>query len=176
MELKEIIEGCREGSRSHQEELYRHYAKQMFGVCMVYVKNREDAGDVLHNGFFKIFTSFKKFDPKRNLEAWVRTIIVNTAIDHLRKKNRFRQVEIEERHFFSESRSPIFDAMKMKDLLGLVELLPVGARTIFNLYALEGYNHREIAKKLDISEGTSKSQYSRARQLLQGLLRERAEI
>lgn len=143
----------------------------MYGICLAYVKDRDAAKDVLHDGFMKVYRSFRRFDPNRSIEAWIRTILVNTALDYLRKHTRFTMVEIDDsvRESTYDERS-ILDRVQMADLMSIIDQLPTGARTIFNLYTIEGYNHREIAEKLNISEGTSKSQYSRAKSLLRDLI------
>lgn len=171
MTLEEIIRGCLREDRRAQEALYRQFASKMYGVCLAYVKDRDTAKDVMHDAFIKVFRSFQRFDPERSIEAWIRTIVVNTALDHLRKQNRVQLIEIDDkvRETHSDERS-ILDRVQMADLMGIIDKLPSGARTIFNLYTLEGYNHREIADKLNISEGTSKSQYSRAKILLREMI------
>jgi RNA polymerase sigma-70 factor (ECF subfamily) len=171
LNLEEIILGCLKEDRRAQEALYRQFAPKMYGVCLAYVKDRDIAKDVLHDGFIKVYRSFQRFDPERSIEAWIRTILVNTALDHLRKQNRIQMVEIDDnvQESHSEERSTL-DRVQMADLMGIIDKLPSGARTIFNLYTLEGYNHREIADKLNISEGTSKSQYSRAKILLRDMI------
>jgi len=171
LELKEIIEGCYKGSRKYQEALYNRYVSKMYGICLSYAKNREEAQDILHDGFIKVYKKFNKFDQTQNIETWIRTVVVNTAIDHLRRAKKFREVGIDEQTVpIAHADDNVSETFKTKDLVEIINMLPTGAKTIFNLYTLEGYNHREIAQKLEISVGTSKSQFSRAKQLLQGLV------
>jgi RNA polymerase sigma factor (sigma-70 family) len=162
----DLIRGCQENKRKSQEMLYRRYVKAMFNLCLIYENDREKAKDILQEAFIKIFSNIRSFNNQGSLIGWMRKIITNTAIDHYRKNNI-------ESHFipiekidcpFEESVSGILNT---EDIISQVNRLPRGARMIFQLHAIEGYSHKEIAKLLDISEGTSKSQINRAKQLLQ---------
>lgn len=163
----ELVKYCLKGDRKKQEILYRRYASKMYATCLAYAKDKDDAKDILQDGFVKVFTSLKNYNGSGSLEGWIKKIIVNTAIDYYRKSLKdlsntdFRN-EIEK-----EVAPSILDRINTEELMNIVHKLPEGARIIFNLYAIEGYNHVEIAKILNISEGTSKSQFSRARYLLQ---------
>ena len=170
MELNEIIEGCYQGSRKHQEALYNMYASKMFGVCLTYTKDRELAQDILHDGFFKVFKKFDKYDSKWNLASWIRRIIVNTAIDHFRKTNRMTNVDFQESAYLAGTYDYVNEGSKTDDLSDIINMLPNGAKTVFNLYTVEGYKHKEIAEMLDISVGTSKSQLSKAKSVLRELV------
>lgn len=170
MELSEIIEGCYNNSRKHQEALYNLYASKMFGVCLTYTSDRELAQDILHDGFFKVFKKFDQFNAEWNLFSWIRRIIVNTAIDHFRKTNRITNVDFQEDEYLGGSFDNVSDEFKTADLSLLINMIPPGARTIFNLYVIEGYKHHEIAEMLNISDGTSKSQLSKAKSLLKELV------
>lgn len=169
--FKEIVEGCRKGNRKDQQALYDHFSRKMYRVCLSYVSESDDAMDILHDSFIKIFARLGEYNSLQQLEAWIRQLTVNTAIDFLRRRKKMVYIGEDE---FRLEQSPVDTTgqqMENRDLGSLIDLLPVGAKTVFNLYAVEGYNHREIASRLDISEGTSKSQLSRARQLLQGMLK-----
>ena len=170
MELEEIIEGCYQGSRKHQEALYNMYASKMFGVCLTYTKDRDLAQDILHDGFFKVFKKFDKYDSQWNLGSWIRRIIVNTAIDHFRKANRMSNVDFQESAYLAGSHDEVTNISRTSDLSDIINMLPQGAKTVFNLYTVEGYKHKEIADMLDISVGTSKSQLSKAKSVLRDLV------
>ena len=163
-----LISGCIQNNRNAQEQLYRMCADEMYNVCLVYEKDRDQVKDILQESFIKVFRSIEKYDRKGPLKAWVRRIVVNTAIDHIRrKKNVDAFVDVETIADSTPGHGDYQGGQGVKDILKLVKRLPEGARLVFNLFALEGYSHKEIAEKLSITEGTSKSQYSRARQLLQ---------
>ena len=163
----ELIRHCVNGDRLCQKLFYKKYASKMFGVCLGYVNSRDDAKDILQDGFVKVFASLKEYKGAGSLEGWVRRIIVNTAIDYYRRTMKdSKNVNVEKAKSI-EAETHILEGMHAKELLELIQKLPEGARAIFNLYVIEGYNHVEIAEMLDISQGTSKSQFSRARSLLQ---------
>jgi len=165
----ELVQHCISGDRLCQELLYKKFASKMFGVCLGYVNSRDEAKDVLQDGFVKIFASLKNYKGVGSLEGWVRRIIVNTAIDYYRRALKdIKNVDVEKANNIVEMEESVLERMHAKEVLDLIHKLPEGARMIFNLYVVEGYNHSEIAGMLNISEGTSKSQFSRARSLLQG--------
>ena len=165
---QELIRGCLNNDRKAQEQLYRRFADDMFVVCLAYESDLDEAKDILQNGFIKVFRSLDQYDNLGSLKGWIRRIMVNTAIDHYRRKKKkddFVDIEI----IVDESQGYDVTESKenVKEILTLVERLPDRARLIFNLFALEGYSHKEIATQLNIAEGTSKSMYSRAKMLLQ---------
>lgn len=167
---QELIRNCIKQDRKAQELLYHTFSKKMYGVCLGYAKDRDDAKDILQEGFIKVFTNLKNYTTEGNLEGWIRKIIVNTAIDHYRKSTKeHTSVNIENIPEIETSCS-VLEAMGAKELIVLIHKLPEGARIIFNLYVVEGYTHKEIAEIMNISEGTSKSQFSRGKQLLQAWL------
>lgn len=170
MELKEIIDGCYQGSRRHQEALYNMFASKMFGVCLTYTKDRDLAQDILHDGFFKVFKKFDKYNSSWSVESWIRRIVVNTAIDHFRKTNRMSNVDFQESVYLAGSHDEVAEISKTSDLSEIINMLPNGAKTVFNLYTVEGYKHKEIADMLEISVGTSKSQLSKAKSVLRDLV------
>lgn len=164
----EIIKGCSNGERRYQELLYRTYSSRMYAVCLRYFRNREDAKDCLQEGFIKVFNSIKTYKGEGSFEGWIRKIMVNTAINIYRttlNQNVSRDLD-EVSNFISVSNIQK-DNLSSEYLLKLIQELPEGYRQVFNLYAIEGYSHKEISNMLEISEGTSKSQLSRARSMLQ---------
>lgn len=168
MSDEEMLEGCKANRESAQKYLFDRYSRVMTGVCMRYADRYEEAQDIVQDGFVKVFTKIKSFTGSGSLEGWIRRIMVNTALDHLRKikAERFNYSIDEVENSIKEDQM-IEASMQADDLLKLIKQLPLGYRTVFNLYAIEGYTHKEIAEELGISENTSKSQYSRARTLLQ---------
>ena len=146
------------------------FASKMFGVCLTYTRDRALAQDILHDGFFKVFKKFDKYNADWSLNAWIRRIIVNTAIDHFRKTNRMTNVDFQESAYLAGSFDSTSEISKSNDLSDIINMLPNGAKTIFNLYTVEGYKHREIADMLNISVGTSKSQLSKAKSVLRDLV------
>jgi len=167
MDQKKLIVDCLDGNKAAQRLLYDQFAKQMLGVCYRYTKSMDDAEDVLQEGFIRVFRNLRQFKGTGDLGAWIRRIMVNTAINYLKSNSRY-QTDLafvgEQLHPVSADNPEVI--MNAKDLADLIRQLPVGYQTIFNLYAVEGYKHVEIGKILGVTEGTSKSQYSRARALL----------
>jgi RNA polymerase sigma factor (sigma-70 family) len=164
----DLIRGCMENNRKSQEMLYRRYARTLFNLCLVYDSDRDNAKDTLQDSFIKIFRNIKAFDRHGSLNCWMKKIVTNTAIDHYRKNC------IEAHYIPIENIAPSFSdeesvssILNTEDIISQVNRLPGGARMIFQLHAIEGYSHKEIAELLHISESTSKSQISRAKQLLQ---------
>ncbi|MEQ9218532.1 MAG: sigma-70 family RNA polymerase sigma factor [Cyclobacteriaceae bacterium] len=173
-----LLEGCRKGQADAQRELYERFAPRMMGVCMRYIHDREEAEHVMIGGMVKVYEKIGQFNDEGSFEGWIRKIMVNESLMYIRKyKNMSLEVEIE-----AVDHTPNYHVLEQtleaNDLLRLVGELPVGYRTVFNLYAIEGYNHKEIAKMLEINENTSKSQLSRARKHLQNRLEalQKAEI
>lgn len=167
----DLVMGCIRNDRRTQEALYRQYCGAMLAICISYTKNEENAVEVLQDGFLKIFQHIEKFDAaKSSLYTWMRTIMVRTAIDFLRKdKHEPQQIEWQEQH------DPTIDAevlqrMSTQQILHLLQQLPETTRAVFNLFITEGYSHKEIAGYLDISEGTSKWHLSEARKYLMNYL------
>ena len=169
---EELLEGCRKGKSSSQRKLYDRLAPKMLGVCLRYIKDREEAEHVMIGGIVKVFDKLDQFKGEGSFEGWVRRIIVNDCLMYIRKnRNMSLESDIEEVHDHPDLRV-MESALDERDLLKLINELPIGYRTVFNLYAIEGYNHAEIAEQLGISENTSKSQLSRARKWLQTRLAE----
>ncbi|MEJ8757919.1 RNA polymerase sigma factor [Pontibacter sp. H259] len=169
-EEEKLIEGCIAGKRDMQRLLYDLYAKKMMMVCLRYAPTTFEAEDIVQEGFVKVFANIQNFKKDCPLEFWIRRIIINTALKHLRQKSLLTvSHETEEAENISSGDYNLND-YSMDELLGMIQSLAPRYRMVFNLYAIEGYNHKEIGEMLDISEGTSKSQYSRARAILQGML------
>ncbi|HHG83615.1 MAG TPA: RNA polymerase sigma factor [Bacteroidetes bacterium] len=166
-EEEKLVQGCAKGRPQYQEALYNKYYRKMFGVCLRYTSNRETAEDVLQDSFIKIFKKIGSFSGKGSLEGWIRRIMVNTALEHHRKQRNMYPIVDMDFALDADAGHDIIADMSRDEILEIIQKLPPGYRTIFNLYAIEGYNHREIGKKLGISEGTSKSQLARARKTLQ---------
>lgn len=165
-----LIKGCRKGHPKAQRELYERYASKMMGVCMRYIHDRDEAEHVMIGGMVKVFEKLDQFNEEGSFEGWIRRIMVNESLMYIRKnKNMSLEVEIEAAENAPDYRL-LDQQLEANDLLLLVGELPVGYRTVFNLFAIEGYNHKEIADMLEINENTSKSQLSRARKYLQNRL------
>lgn len=153
-----------------QRELYQRFAPKMYGVCLRYAANAEEAEDILQEGFIKVFKKIGSFRSEGSFEGWVRRIFVNTAIEHYRKKIYLQPITDLEENTLEGKYLSVLDSLAEKDIINLVQQLSPGYRTVFNMYVVEGYTHKQIAELLGISEGTSKSQLSRAKQILQQLV------
>jgi RNA polymerase sigma factor (sigma-70 family) len=168
-EIKEIIKGCLAGNRRDQELLYRRHAGKLYGVCLQYSGNDEEARDILQDGFIKIFGNLGQYKYEGSFEGWMRRIMVNTALEKYRSKHNLYRVDdinsIPEQD--AEPDNEDYSGLEAGDLLAIIRELPPKYRMVFNLYAIEGYSHKEIGKMINISEGTSKSNLSRARVILQ---------
>ncbi|RIJ41665.1 RNA polymerase sigma factor [Pontibacter oryzae] len=162
----ELIAGCQQADAKAQKLLYERFAAQMYGVCLRYLKNEMDAEEALLNGFMKIYQYINRFEAKGSFEGWVRRIMVNEALAFLRKKEPL-YMGIEENHIQVAGNTSADQDLAEGELMALLHTLPAGYRAVFNLYAIEGYSHKEIADMLGITEGTSKSQLSKARGMLQ---------
>lgn len=163
----DLIEGCIRNDRRAQQQLYKLYCGAMMNLCLTYTKNEEDAIEVLQDGFLKVFQQIQRFDSsKSSIYTWIRTVVIRTAIDFLRRKNQ-KPDSVE----WKEDYDPVINAeavqrMSSEEVLALLQKLPSTTRAVFNLYVVEGYNHREIGELLGISEGTSKWHLSEARKSL----------
>jgi len=168
-DIKNIISGCLNGNRRDQELLYRRHSAKLYAVCLQYSGNDEEARDILQEGFIKIFANLNHYKFEGSFEGWMRRIMVNTALERYRGKyNLYRVDDIEAlQEFGAEPDSEDYAGLEASDLLEIIRELPPKYRMVFNLYAIEGYSHKEISKMVNISEGTSKSNLSRARIILQ---------
>jgi RNA polymerase sigma factor (sigma-70 family) len=167
MDYTLLVKDCLKKKPAAQQQLYEQFAPAMLGVCYRYTKSIHDAEDVLQEGFIKVYLHLNKYNASGELGAWIRRIMVTTALNYLKKHKRYR----EELVFAEMPLHPVSDnnpsiQLDAKELSELIRQLPTGFQTIFNLYAVEGYTHAEIGAMLGISDGTSKSQYARARYLL----------
>ncbi|HEY0680676.1 MAG TPA: RNA polymerase sigma factor [Chitinophagaceae bacterium] len=167
MDYQKLVKDCLKGKQDAQRQLYEQFAEYMLGVCYRYTKSMPDAEDILQEGFVKVYTHLHQYKSEGELGAWIRRIMVNTAINYLKKQSRY-QADLS---FTDVTLHPVTGdnpeiRMGTKELAELIRQLPVGYQTIFNLHAVEGYSHVEIGKILGIQEGTSRSQYARARGLL----------
>ena len=167
----ELIQGCKRQDRKVQKALYEQYSTRFLGVCKRYMKNLEEAEDILVKGFLKIFDKIDSFEGKGNFEGWMHRIFVNECLMELRKKQDFT-IYLESTHYQPQREASALENLYEQDVLKLLDFLPTGCRTVFNLYVIEGYKHAEIAEQLGISEGTSKSQLNLAKEKLKVLLHE----
>jgi RNA polymerase sigma-70 factor (ECF subfamily) len=167
----DLIQGCIRGDRRIQRELYDRFAPKMYGVCLRYAGNAEEAEDILQEGFIKVFKKISSYRGEGSFEGWVRRIFVNTAIEYYRKKTYLQPITEHEENTVEGKYLSVLDNLAEKDIIKLVQQLSPGYRTVFNMYVVEGYTHKQIAELLGISEGTSKSQLSRAKQILQDMVR-----
>ncbi len=166
-----LIKGCIAGERAFQTKLYNLFARKMLGVCLRYARNREEAEEVLQEGFLRVFTYISTFKGNGSFEGWIRKIMVNCALFRYRNKSTLQSVmRLDTSSYDAIDSVNISSNLDAKELLSLVQTLPAGYRIVFNLYVFEGYKHREIAEALGISEGTSKSNLSDARVFLQKAL------
>lgn len=167
MDYHQLVKDCLKQKPEAQKMLYEHFAPLMLGVCFRYTKSVNDAEEVLQQGFIKVFTRLKQFKAEGDLGGWIGKIMTNTALNYLKTNQRYRyDLSFDEMplHLVSTENPDV--NLQAKELAELIRQLPTGSQTIFNLYAVEGYKHTEIASMLGISEGTSRSQYARARMVL----------
>jgi RNA polymerase sigma factor (sigma-70 family) len=169
-DFREIIEACISGDDRAREKLYRMLAPKMFGLCLRYAKNSTEAEDNLQDGFLTVFTKMKDFRHEGSFEGWVRRIMVNISVDRYRKKQQLVLVDEMKKLDSPTSDEEAMAGLPLEDLVRVIQELPPKYRMVFNLYVMDGYNHLEISKELGISEGTSKSDLSRARQILRNKL------
>jgi RNA polymerase sigma factor (sigma-70 family) len=167
MDQNKLLNDCLKGKAAAQRELYVHFAHAMLGLCYRYTKSMADAEDILQEGFIKVFKNLHQFRGSGELGAWIRKIMVNTAINYLKNQSRYQY----DLSFAETNLHPVSDQgpemiLNAKELADLIRQLPIGYQTIFNLHAVEGYSHVEIGNILGINDGTSRSQYARARALL----------
>ena len=166
-----MLNGCLNNLASAQEALYNRFSPRMLGVCYRFARNREDAEDMLQEGFIKVFSQMHQFRNQGALEGWIRRIIVHTCINVLKKNKKFADsVDIIHATSIYVNENNIHSILQAKQVVESIRLLPMGYRTVLNLYAIEGFSHREIAAILDIEESTSRSQYTRAKAMLEDIL------
>ena len=166
-----LLHGCLNNIPTAQEALYNRFSPRMLGVCYRFGRNREDAEDMLQEGFIKVFTQMHQFRNQGALEGWIRRIIVHTCINILKKNKKFTDsVDLVYANSIHLNENNIPSILQAKQVVECIRILPLGYRTVLNLYAIEGYSHKEIAQMLDIEESTSRSQYTRAKAMLEGIL------
>jgi RNA polymerase sigma factor (sigma-70 family) len=165
---EQLLQGCKEKNLNAQKLLYERFAKKMMGVCLRYADSTAEAQDILQDAFIKIFEKMDSYHGTGSLEGWIKKVMVNTALDNFRKnKHERNNIELDVNIASHNSYEESYDSLSAKDLLKIIQKLPIGYRTVFNLFAIEGYSHKEIGEMLGINESTSKSQYSRAKSHLQ---------
>jgi RNA polymerase sigma-70 factor (ECF subfamily) len=171
MDEKQLIKGCMDGDRKAQKALFDKYSRKMMGLCLRYVKDTEDARDLMQESFIKIFTNIRRYTGDGSFDGWVRKIFVNCALEHLRQHDVLRDAsEIDEINCMDIPDEAEVYTISSEELMACVRSLPEGFRAVFNMYAVEGYSHKEIGEMLHISESTSRSQYMRARRMLQRMI------
>jgi RNA polymerase sigma-70 factor (ECF subfamily) len=162
-----LLKECKRGKRGSQEELYRRFASAMYGLCLQYASSKEDAQDILQDGFIKIFAKLEQVKNPAALPGWIRRVMINTALEKYRSQVLLQRVDDVREEIGEAPGNGVFDDLTCEELMGLIQTLTPRYRMVFNLYAIEGYSHKEISEALDISTGTSKSNLSRARAILQ---------
>jgi RNA polymerase sigma-70 factor (ECF subfamily) len=166
-----MLAGCLKNNAAAQEALYNRFSPRMLGVCYRFAKNREDAEDMLQEGFIKVFTQMHQYRNEGALEGWIRRIIVHTCINNLKKNKKFSEsLDIIHANSIHINEEMIPSIMQAKQVVECIRMLPLGYRTVLNLYAVEGFPHKDIASMLDIEESTSRSQYTRAKAMLEEIL------
>lgn len=166
-----IIQGCLENLASAQEALYQRFSPRMLGVCYRYARSREDAEDMLQEGFIKVYSQIHKYKHTGAFEGWIRKIMVHTCINNLKKNKKFSDsVDLIHADGVKVNEYNIPSILQAKQVVECIRMLPIGYRTVLNLYAIEGFSHKEIGAILDIEESTSRSQYTRARSFLEEIL------
>ncbi|MDE3235672.1 MAG: sigma-70 family RNA polymerase sigma factor [Bacteroidota bacterium] len=166
-----IIAGCLQNNAIAQRELYNRYSPKMLSVCYRFAQSREDAEDMLQEGFIKVFTQIQTFRNQGAFEGWIRRIIVHTCINFLKKHKKFNEsVDLAHASHLQVKEETVPSVMLGKQVIECIRLLPVGYKTVLNLYAIEGFSHKEIGDMLDIEESTSRSQYTRAKSMLESIL------
>ena len=172
----DFIAACVRRERWAQQQMYETYYSQLMGVCLRYAVDEHEALDILHEGFLKIFRYIEKYEPGTSLQAWLRRIMVNTAIDYYRKKVRRRSEDINEVQQVATSAPGALDQIGEQEVLAAIRLLTPAYRTVFNMYVVEGYSHKEIADSLGISESSSRSNLVKARNRLKEILLQKSEV
>ena len=163
----ELVKGCLRSDPVAQKALYQRFARKMMSICMRYANHRDQAQDMLQDGFVKVFQKMALYRGDGPLGGWIARTMVNTALDHLRRNKPYdHSLDLTEAEHLHQEDATVMSNMTTDELMGLIQALPAGYRTVFNLFAIEGYPHKEIASMLGISENTSKSQFMKARAYL----------
>ena len=174
VEVEDILKGCKEQNEKSKDLLYSRYSSLFFAICLRYLKDRDDAQDVLHDSFIKILDKINSFSGEGSFEGWMKRILVNNCLHYLKDKKKVLKIENE---LWVEREDPVFEVVLEEEmdidpavLMGMIQKLPVGYRTVFNMFVIDGFDHKAIAEKLNISEGTSRSQLLKARRYLKDKL------
>ena len=162
----DLIKGCIDGDRQMQKMLYQMYSPKMYGVCLRYSENVDDANDILQEGFIKVYKNIDKFRSEGSFEGWIRRIFINTSIEHFRKKIKFNNISEAQENTIEDESIDVFNSLSAKDIMKAIDQLSPGYKTVFNMHVIEGFSHKEIADILEITEGTSKSQLAKAKGIL----------
>lgn len=171
----DLIKGSIAGDRHIQELLYKKFSDKMYGVALRYAGDESDAHDIMQDGFIKVFKNLEKFRSEGSFEGWIRRIIVNTSIEHFRRKRKAYSITESQENNIEDVSLDAMDVLDTKDLMQIINQLPPGYKMVFNMHIIEGYSHKEIADILGITEGTSKSQLARAKGVLRKILEERVQ-
>jgi RNA polymerase sigma factor (sigma-70 family) len=169
----DLIQGCINGDSQMQQILYDKFSPKMYGVCLRYAGNEDDASDILQEGFIKVFKNLSKFRGEGSFEGWIRRIFVNTSIEHFRKKVKLYNVTEVQENTIEDTNLDALDMLAAKDIINIINELSPGYKAVFNMHVIEGYSHQEIADIMGITEGTSKSQLARAKGVLKKLVEAR---
>lgn len=169
----DLIQGCINGDSQMQQILYDKFSPKMYGVCLRYAGNEDDASDILQEGFIKVYKNLNKFRGEGSFEGWIRRIFVNTSIEHFRKKVKLYNVTEVQENTIEDTNLDALDILATKDIIKIINELSPGYKAIFNMHVIEGYSHKEIADIMGITEGTSKSQLARAKGVLKKLVEAR---
>ncbi len=173
---KKLIEAVKGGSQTAFEQLYKRYKTNLFVVCLRYAKDRSTAEDYLQDTFVKVYKNIEQFDPEKGLfEFWARRIAINVCLEDIRSKKLYT-LSISRAEHMEFNESDALSQMSTRELLDMIKTMPVGYRTVFNLYVIDGFSHKEIAERMGIAVGTSKSQLLKARKYLQGLITEQVKV
>lgn len=170
LEESSFVAACVQNERWAQQKLYEVFYPSVMPLCMRYSNNSDDAMDIMHEGFIKIFRNISKYKVGTSLNSWIKRIMINTAIDHYRKMSRRRTENLDTAYSLSSSDPNVVSHMTVKEIMGCLQKLTPAYRNVFNLYVIEGFSHREIANRMGITESTSRSNLVKARKKLQGLL------
>ena len=173
MALPELLAGCMLNQRRSQELLYRQFYGYAMSICMRYTHSRDEAFEVLNDGFLKVFTRLEQYDTAQPFKGWLRRIMINTALDQYRASVRHQHEDISEAHHASTEITDVHSQLAHEELIGLIQHLSPAYRLVFNLYVIDGYSHEEIANRLLISVGSSKSNLARARENLRGMIQKK---
>lgn len=174
--FKETIEGCKKQNRKDQQQLYRLFYAYGMSICFRYAKDENEALLILNDGFLKVFNNLKKFDPERDFKPWFRKILINTAINFVKKQQKFKTTTFMDEEANITTSEDILSRISYTELIAMVQSLSTAYRTVFNMYVIDGFKHEEIAHELGISVGTSKSNLSKARTKLQEVLANNLKI